>query len=139
VTPDDEVVAEHNGETATARRTARAQLSRSIEDGVMWRRDGAGYGHRRVAGKPGLCKKQSIQPAADNLVVQQRGLIDGGATVENADVYSLDQLIGGEFGSSARRPRIVFRILNLPATTLHLLEPQCHLKNDDPISAFSNV
>jgi len=68
----------------------------------MWRRDVAGYGRRRVAGEPSLCKKQSIQPAADNLVVQQRGLMDGGATVKNAN-YSLDQLIGGECGSSARR------------------------------------
>ena len=64
MTPDDEVVAEHNGETATARRAARAQLSRNVED--------------------------------------------GGATVENANVYSLDQLIGGGCGSSTRRPRVVF-------------------------------
>ena len=80
----------------------------------MWRRDVAGYGRRRVAGEPSLCKEQSIQPAADNLVVQQRGLMDGGATVKNAN-YSLDQLIGGECGSSARRrPRIVF---NVPASS----------------------
>ena len=72
--PDDEVVAEHNGETATARQTARAQLSRNVEDGVMWRRDVARYGRRCVAGKPSLCEEQSVQPAADDLVVQQRGL-----------------------------------------------------------------
>jgi len=43
--------------------------------------------------------------------VQQRGLMDGGATVKNANVYSLDQLIGGECGSSARRrPRVVFNV-----------------------------
>ena len=55
--------------------------------------------------------RNSIQPAADNLVMQQRGLMDGGATVENADVYSLDQLIGGGCGSSARRrPRVVFNV-----------------------------
>ena len=47
-----------------------------------------------------------------NLVVQQRGgLMDGGATVKNANVYSLDQLIGGECDSSSgRRPRIVFNV-----------------------------
>jgi len=58
--------------------------------------------------------RNSIQPAADNLVVQQRGLMDGGATVENADVYSLDQLIGSGCGSSARRrPRVVFNVSGL--------------------------
>jgi len=36
----------------------------------MWRRDVVGYGRRRVAGEPGLCKEQSIQPAADNLVLR---------------------------------------------------------------------
>jgi len=54
---NDEVVAEQNGETATARRTARAQLSRNVEDGVMWRRNVAGYGRRRVAAEPSLCEQ----------------------------------------------------------------------------------
>ena len=77
----------------------------------MWRRDVAGYGRRRVAGEPSLCKEQSIKPAADNLVVQQCGLMDDGATVKDANVYSLDQLICDECGSSARRrPRIVKKI-----------------------------
>jgi len=41
--------------------------------------------------------------------------IDGGTTLKDANVYSLDQLIGGECGSSARRrPRIVF---NVPASS----------------------
>jgi len=85
--------------------------STAVEDCVIWRRDVAGYGCRRVAGEPSICKKQSIQPAADNLVLQQRGLMDGGATVKNANVYSLDQLIGSECGSSARRrPRVVFNV-----------------------------
>jgi len=86
--------------------------STAVEDCVIWRRDVAGYGRRRVAGEPSICKKQSIQPAADNLVLQQRGgLMDGGATVKNVNVYSLDQLIGGECGSSARRRfRVVFNV-----------------------------
>jgi len=85
--------------------------STAVEDCVIWRRDVAGYGRRHVAGEPSICKKQNIQPAADNLVLQQRGLMDGRATVKNADVYSLDQLIGSECGSSVRRrPRVVFNV-----------------------------
>jgi len=42
--------------------------------------------------------------------MHQRRLVDGGATVKNADVYTLDQLIGGGCGSSTRRPRVVFNV-----------------------------
>jgi len=96
VTPDDEVVEEHNGETATARRTARAQLSRNVEDGVMWRHDVARYGRRCVAGKPSLCEEQSVQPAADDLVVQQRGLKrvgDGKLIIISITVSSINNRI----------------------------------------------
>jgi len=32
---------------------------------------------QHVAGKPSLCEKQSVQLVADDLVVQQSGLVDG--------------------------------------------------------------
>ena len=54
VMPYGEVLMEHNSETATTLRTARAQLSRNIEDGIMWWRDVASYSCQRVAGKPSL-------------------------------------------------------------------------------------
>jgi len=57
---------EHNGETTWLTET---QLSRNVED--------ASYVSQHVAGKPSLCEEQSVQLAADDLVVQQRGLVDG--------------------------------------------------------------
>jgi len=63
---------EHNGETTWLTET---QLSRNVED--VSRSDVASYGSQHVAGKPSLCEEQSVQLAADDLVVQQRGLVDG--------------------------------------------------------------
>ena len=69
MSPDDEVLAERDSETATARRTVGAQLSRDVEDGVLWRRDVFSYSSRRVTREPRLCQKQYVQPAIDDLIV----------------------------------------------------------------------
>jgi len=43
-----------------------------------------------------VSEKQSVQLAADDLVMQQRGLVDGRVTVRNTN--TLDQLISGGCG-----------------------------------------